>query len=86
MLDCGKARTCADLKMAMRCDLNMSEINYLILVGMTEKILVIWFPRDDVCKPGAQLGILFVARNFATFETEAGVDAEALIIQVSGSA
>ena len=86
MLDCGKARTCADLKMTMRCDLNMSEINYLVLVGMTEKILVIWFPRDDVRKPGAQLGILLVARNFATFETEARVNTKALIVKVPGSA
>ena len=85
MLDCGKARTCADLKMTVRCDSNMSKIDYLIFVGVTEKILVIRFPRDDICKPGAQLGILLVARNFATFEAEAGVNAKALIIQVSGS-
>ena len=51
---------------------------------MLEKVLVVWSPRDDICESRAELGILFVAGYLASLETETCIDAETLVVEVSG--
>ena len=54
----------------------------IILISVLKKVLVVGFPCDNICKPGAKFRILIVAGNLTSFEPEACVDPKGLIVEV----
>ena len=51
---------------------------------MLKKIFMVWFPRNDVRKSRAQLGVFFIAGYLPLFEVKTGIDAKALVVEVPG--
>ena len=70
----------------MRALSKRKKITNLILVGMFRKIFVKRLPRYYICKPGAKLRVLLVAGDLPPFEPETGINAETLVIEISGEA
>lgn len=46
---------------------------------------MVWLPSHNICESRAELGIFLIAGYLAPFETEAGINAETLIVEVSGT-
>ena len=56
---------------------------YIILSGVFTKVLAVWLPSNDICKPGAEFRILIVGGNLTSLETETRVNPKALIVEIS---
>jgi len=59
---------------------------YLALVATAEEVFVVWLPCDYICESWTQLRIFFIAGYLPSFETETGIDAKTLVIDIPARA
>ena len=55
---------------------------YVILVSVLKKVLMVWFPGNNVREPRAKFRVLIVTGNLTLFETEACIDPKGLIVEI----